>query len=156
MQTLIRSLTSSVPSFLYWSNLHIVVWVCLRAIQLVSEPWNQVVSSTDVTKGGFICTFSLLIFLSITLQTSKFRNQFKIFWYGVLPIMRDLFWSYLFWGSAKWQLITFNHLRCHSSSRALGTRTGYWKPTQRGTDETPQNQNVELLLWGVSSVPFPF
>ena len=40
----------SVPSFLYCSNLHIVVWVCLPAIQLVSEPWNQVVSSTDVTK----------------------------------------------------------------------------------------------------------
>ena len=28
--------------------------------------------------GGFICTFSLLISLSITLQTSKFRNQFTI------------------------------------------------------------------------------
>jgi hypothetical protein len=27
---------------------------------------------------GFICTFSLLISLSITLQTRKFRNQFKI------------------------------------------------------------------------------
>ena len=53
---------------------------------------------------------------------------------GVLPKTRDLFWSYLFWGSAKWHLncmITFNHLRCHSSSTALGTRTGYWKPTQR-------------------------
>jgi hypothetical protein len=23
------------------------------------------------------------------------------------------------------ELITFNHLRCHSSSTALGTRTGY-------------------------------
>ena len=30
------------------------------------------------TVGGFICTFSLLISLSITLQTSKFRNQFTI------------------------------------------------------------------------------
>ena len=38
------------------------------------------------------------------------------------------------------ELITFTHLRCHSSSTALGTRTGYWKPTRRGTDETP--------LWG--------
>jgi hypothetical protein len=28
--------------------------------------------------GGFICTFSLLISLSITLRTSKFRNQFTI------------------------------------------------------------------------------
>ena len=53
---------------------------------------------------GFICTFSLLISLSITLWSSKFRNQFKMFWYGVLPKMRDLFWSYLFRGSAKWHL----------------------------------------------------
>jgi hypothetical protein len=29
--------------------------------------------------GGFICTFSLLISLSIILQTSKFWNQFTIF-----------------------------------------------------------------------------
>ena len=29
-------------------------------------------------KGGFICTFSLLISLSITLRTSKFRNEFTI------------------------------------------------------------------------------
>ena len=29
----------------------------------------------------------------------------------------------------KRSLITFNHLRCHSSSTALGIRTGYWKPT---------------------------
>jgi hypothetical protein len=29
-------------------------------------------------------------------------------------------------------------LRCLSSSTALGTRTGYWKPTRRGTDETLQ------------------
>ena len=36
------------------------------------------------------------------------------------------------------ELITFNHLRCQSSSTVLGTRTGYWKPTQKGTDETPQ------------------
>ena len=28
--------------------------------------------------GGFICTFSLLISLSITLRSSKFRNQFTI------------------------------------------------------------------------------
>ena len=33
------------------------------------------------------------------------------------------------------QLIKFNPLRCHSSSTALGTRTG--EPTWRGTDETP-------------------
>ena len=28
-------------------------------------------------------------------------------------------------------------MKCHSSSTALETKTGYWKPTQRGTDETP-------------------
>ena len=28
-------------------------------------------------------------------------------------------------------------MRCHSSSTALGTRTGYWKPTRGGTDEIP-------------------
>ena len=32
----------------------------------------------DNTLRGFICTFSLLISLSITLWTSKFRNQFTI------------------------------------------------------------------------------
>ena len=32
----------------------------------------------NVPLGGFICTFSLLISLSITLRTSKFRNQFTI------------------------------------------------------------------------------
>ena len=37
------------------------------------------------------------------------------------------------------ELITFNHLICHSSSTALGTRTGYWKPTRRGTDEILQS-----------------
>ena len=31
-------------------------------------------------------------------------------------------------------------MRCHSSSTALGTRTGYWKATRRGTDETPRNE----------------
>ena len=36
------------------------------------------------------------------------------------------------------ELITFYHLRCRFSSTALGTRTGYLKPTWRGTDETPQ------------------
>ena len=43
------------------------------------------------------------------------------------------------------ELITFNDLRCHSSSIALGTRIGYWKPTQRGTDETPHISNSKYL-----------
>ena len=38
------------------------------------------------------------------------------------------------------ELITFNCLRYHSSSRALGTRTGYWKLTQRGTDRRLLNE----------------
>ena len=47
------------------------------------------------------------------------------------------------------ELINFNHLRCHSSSTALGTRTGYRKPTRRGTDENPpwlENWDQELCL----------
>ena len=35
------------------------------------------------------------------------------------------------------ELITFNHLRCHSSSTELGTIIGLLKPTQRGTYGTP-------------------
>ena len=45
---------------------------------------------------------------------------------------------------------------CHSSSTALGTRTGYWKPTWRGTDETPlsflkmiKNTNQEGHIYNV-------
>ena len=38
----------------------------------------QISYSLVPKKGGFICTFSLLISLSITLRTSKFRNQFTI------------------------------------------------------------------------------
>ena len=44
------------------------------------------------------------------------------------------------------ELITFNHLRCHSSSTALGTRTGYWKLTRRGTDE------IRLSLFATTPV----
>ena len=50
-------------------------------------------------KGGFICTFtlliSLLISLSITVQESV-HSHFKIFLDGVIIKTRDLFWSYLF------------------------------------------------------------
>ena len=48
---------------------------------------------------GFNCTFSLSISLSITLQISKFRNQFTIsskYFDLVCYLKRDLFWSYLF------------------------------------------------------------
>ena len=35
------------------------------------------------------------------------------------------------------ELTTFNHLSCRSSSTALGTRTGYWKPTQGAVQMKP-------------------
>ena len=44
------------------------------------------------------------IYISKWLIQESFQNQFKIFWYGVVLKTRDLFWSYLFWGSAKWHL----------------------------------------------------
>ena len=63
---------------------------------------------TNGGHGGFICTFSLLISLSITLWSSKFRNQFKISlkYLDIVVLLktRDLLWSYLFWGSVKWHL----------------------------------------------------
>ena len=33
--------------------------------------------------------------------------------------------------------LNWHHLKCHSTSTAMGTRTCYWKPTWRYTDETP-------------------
>ena len=36
-------------------------------------------------------------------------------------------------------------MRCYSSSTALGTRTGYWKPTRKGPDET--HQSLYILVW---------
>ena len=90
-------------------------------------------------------TFSLLFFLSITMQTSEFRNPFTIsseyfdmVCYCERPI---LVLSLLRFSQMTSELITFNHLRCHSSSTALGTRTSYWQPTQRGIDEPPTPQS---------------
>ena len=95
-------------------------------------------------RGGFICTFSLLISLSITLRTSKFMNQFTIssIFFDMVCYLKGETYSGPISIEIEFQqmtseLITFNPLRCHSSSRPLGTRTGYWKPTQRGTDENP-------------------
>ena len=93
--------------------------------------------------GGIIRTFSLSISLSITLRTSKFRNQFTIssrYFELVssdvisLNLKRDrariglsfqVTRHLLRFSEMTSELITFNHLRCHSSSTALGTRTGY-------------------------------
>ena len=92
---------------------------------------------------GFICTFSLLISLSIALRTIKFRNLFTISSkYSelvssdviLLNLKRDrtriglsfqVTHHLLRFSEMTSQLITFNHLRCYSSSTALGTRTGY-------------------------------
>ena len=43
----------------------------------------------------------------------------------------NLVLSHLRFSEMTSELITFNHLRCHSSSTALGTRTDYWKLTWR-------------------------
>ena len=43
------------------------------------------------------------------------------------------------------ELITFNHLRCRSSSRALGTITGYWKSTRREGQMKPPLRHVLRL-----------
>ena len=57
------------------------------------------------------------------------------------------------------ELKTFNHLRCHSSSTALGTKTGYWKPTRRVTNETPRSRLClwpTIFVWSLLSTPhFP-
>ena len=77
------------------------------------------------TLGGFICTFSLPISLSITQRTSKFRNQFTIgtkYFDNERPI---LVLSLLRFSEMTSELITFNHLIYHSSSTALGTKTDY-------------------------------
>ena len=58
-------------------------------------------------------------------------------WHVTLNERPILILSLLRFSEITSKLITFNHLRCHSSSTALGTRTAYWKPTRRGTDETP-------------------
>ena len=98
--------------------------------------------------GGFICTLSFLI----TLRTSKFRNQFTIsskYFDMACYLKRErpfLLLSLLRFSETTPELITFNHLRCHSSSTALGTRTGYWKLTRRGTDE------IRLSLFATTPV----
>ena len=57
------------------------------------------------------------------------------------------------------ELIKFNHLRCHSSSTALGTRTGYseryrWNPSMRQRSVTKQQKIVftpTIWIWRVIS-----
>ena len=103
--------------------------------------FNQGEDYTHHITEGFICTLSLLISLSITLRSSKFRNQFTIRSKYFDKLCCDerhiLILSLLRFSEMTSELMTFNHLRRHSCSLALGTRTGYWKPTRRCTDETP-------------------
>ena len=95
----------------------------------------------ELKKGGFHLYLFPFIFLSITLQTSKFRNQFTISskYFDMACYKKWATYS----GPISFEVqkndiwTTFNHLRCLSSSTTLGTRTGYWKPTRRGTDEIP-------------------
>ena len=104
--------------------------------------WVKTRTTLVKTSGDFICTFSLLIFLSIVLQTSKFRIQFTISskYFNMA--------CYLKWetcsGPISFEVQRYDiwtdkiqSFRCHSSSTTLGTRTGYWKPTRRGINETP-------------------
>ena len=56
---------------IYHSNLAVHLW------QLANSH-TALDAQLVLLQGGFICTFSLSIALSITLQTSKFRNQFTI------------------------------------------------------------------------------
>ena len=114
---------------------------------------KSIICHSDISSmGGFICTFSLLISLSLIFQTSKFRNQFIIsskylIWFVTENERPILVLSLLRCSEMTSELITFNNLRCHTNSTALGTRTGYWKPTRRGTDETPQCTFGEFQKW---------
>ena len=51
-------------------------YILLCLVTFLSMRFRAVGTYKDV--GGFICTFSLSISLSITLRTSKLRNQFTI------------------------------------------------------------------------------
>ena len=109
----------------------------LMGIPVQTDFWGFQLSSVPVP---------FFPFQSHCKEVSSVNNQFKIFWYGVIlknerPI---LVLSLLRFSKMTSELITFNHLRCHSSSTALGTRTGYWKPTQRDTDETSLSLGPEL------------
>ena len=72
---------------------------------------------------GFICTFSLLIYPSITLRSSKFRNRFIIsskYFHMVFYLKWETYsgpFSFEVQGNDIWT-DKFNHLRCHSNSTA--------------------------------------
>ena len=92
--------------------------------------------------GGYICTFSLLISLSIKLRTSKFRNQFTITskYFDIVCYLKRKTYSGPISSEVQRNDIWTDNIESFEmtlSSTALGTRTGNWNPTRRGTDETP-------------------
>ena len=62
--------------------------------------------------------------------------------------------SFLRFSKMTSELITFNHFRCHSRLTVLGTRTDYWKPTGRGTDETHHWPIYDYLEMTGSQIQF--
>ena len=55
------------------------VYLKLKCARVLSAAFSKIITaSKNHCMGGFICTFSLLISLSIILRSSKFRNQFTI------------------------------------------------------------------------------
>ena len=127
-------------------RLKLMSWLC--ETQHIGTRWELA-----QTEEGFICTSPS--WLSVTSSSSQccwtrmtsqtiecyqfwchFAESQKMACY--LKQETYLVLSVLRFSEMTSELITFNHLRCHSRSTALGARTGYWKPTRRGTDETPQ------------------
>ena len=79
-----------------------------------------------------------MISLSIALWTSKFRNQFTIsskYFDMACYLKREAFSGLISFEVQRNDIWTDNIQSFETT--ALGTRTGYWKPTQRGTDEPP-------------------
>ena len=69
------------PRVFFVGNVNWSIWCTIIYARLRHRCHHETAQRTrmDLNKmGGFICTFSLLVSLSITLQTSKFRNQFTI------------------------------------------------------------------------------
>ena len=72
-----------------------------------------------VRLGHFICTFSLLISLSFTLANDYFKNLFTITWKYFDMVC---YWIYEpSFASISFEVLR-NHVSCHPSSTALGTR----------------------------------
>ena len=81
--------------------------------------------------GGFIWFPFQLHCKLVSSGISSQSVQNILIWRVTLNERPILVLSFLRFGEMTSELITFNHLRCHSSSTALGTRTGYWKLTRR-------------------------